>query len=330
MNVFKRINLFVLLSFFVSSVSMATPFDDAIGYIKSIFTLEYLNGDKGEHRNSSLVEKITNHPDRALMTVAVYGLSLFVAKKLFDAADKAGIFNEVPAPLDRTRDRRTARPVPVYADPVQPAPGIPNRPNRPNNPNRQQQRPVNQPVNNPAPNAPVANPLNGQQLHILGLNLPGFFHMQSHTPYDGVHNSCGVHATYNMARVETHVFGRHLNDQEFRQVQQAVYPGLGGRGASNRDVARMAQQLHLSPPTLLLGRNSDGAKVATSAAAFNRVNGPRVAHFLCQVPGHWISISVARNAQGEQAMYLYDNMNGHARSHEQMRQHVEAIYNRFF
>lgn len=414
MKVLKRVNLLILISFFASSISVApvsamqtgtanTMSLDGIGnFIKNIFTLDYLNGENGEFRNSTLLEKAAQNPDRAVTTVAAYALLLFAAKKAYDFADQAGIFDPVILPEPQARRRpayqmdrddadfeqtRITRPQvrvapdryenddrdenrqPVQhpvANPVTRKPARNSKPgskktsksSRSNKPAKKQKqsryvRPAQKPVNNPAPRpaapdeAPVrqprdrrqepvriANPLPGQQVHLNGIpNLPGFYHMLSQTPYHAVRDSCGVQSAYNMAQVEARTFGRQLDEQEFRRVQEATFPQLGHRGASNTQVARMTRELGLGRMGLLLDarRNRGGvATIEARAAEFHRANGPQVVHFLCEVPGHWIAISIVRNAAGEQAMYLYDNMNQQARSIPEMRQHVENVYNRFF
>ena len=403
MKSLKRVNLFVLISFFLSSVSVAPTFamqtgrantvslEDMGNFIKNIFTLDYLNGEHGEHRNSSLIEKVTSHPDRALTTLAAYGLALFAAKKVYDFVDKAGVFDEViasqPRRVARPQVRVVPAPVPDQHDhdvdydendenraPIQrPQPrsqiknpvhnNKPSRGNKKRSKNKKRrpenrpvqnpiarpvQNPVNrQPVNNPADrpvaaerhnNVRLANPLPGRQLDLLP-RLPGFYHMHSQTPYQGYQGSCGVQAAFNMALVEEHMTGRRITGQAFTAAQREVLPdpGKGGRGASNVEVVRLARRAGLAPVTVLHIRNNaiitlgrDGGNVARIAQDFHRTNGPRVAHFLCSVPGHWIAVSVARNGAGEMAMYLYDNLNHHARSIPEMRRHVENIYNRFF
>jgi hypothetical protein len=406
MKFLKRINLLVLITFFMSSVpvtpvfaiqtagkdTLGAQFEGAATVLRDIYSLKYLDGDKGQHRNAPILEKITHHPERALATVAVYGLTLLAAKKLYDFAEKRGIFNRIfddllnqpeqparhrnpqpavrpapraqpvlhvrPAPQVRPAPRvQPARPVQQVNRPPHNGRGMrnPRRANRPRTQNNRpqprpnnQQRPAAQPAPQPHNNVRIANPLPGQQLHLNGLpnHLPGFYHMRSATPYQGVHQSCGINAAYNMALVEAQVAGRHVDNNAFnnalnntaldRRIRIAGQPRnqgnhqvlrdmLGRRGFSNNEIAGLTRNLGLAPMTVLVNARAHGPN-----NRFNGANGPQVQHFLCNVPGHWISISVVRHADGTQAMYLYDNLNGHARSIPEMRAHVEAIYNRFF
>lgn len=394
MKFLKRINLLVLITFFMSLVPVAPALamgNGALGaqlegtaaMLKDIYTLKYLDGDNGQHRDATILEKVTNHPERALATAAIYGLTLFAAKKLYDFAEKrgvfSGIFDELLNQPERPVRRRNPQPVVGPAPRVQPVPQVrpaprvqpangprhngrgrnprrANRPQRPNNRPQQmpnnQQRPAQQPAPQPAPqvqnNVRIANPLPGQQLNLNGLpnNLPGFYHMRSATPYQGVYQSCGINAAYNMALVEAQVAGQLVDNNAFnnalnntaldRRIRIAGQPRnqgnhqvlrdmLGRRGFSNNEIAGLARNLGLAPMTVLVNARAHGPN-----NRFNGANGPQVQHFLCHVPGHWISISVVRHADGTQAMYLYDNLNGHARSIPEMRAHVEAIYNRFF
>lgn len=422
MKFLKRINLFVLITFFMSSVSMTPVFamqpagnaslgdrlEGAAAILKDIYTFKYLDGENGQHRNASLFEKISNNPARALATAAVYGVTLLVAKKLYDAAEKRGVFKRIfddltdqperparrinrqpvfgpapQAPLDNARDRHPAnrphnrpnRPFDRAQDrrhnrrnnrPQARNPHPVNQPGRPNNRRQQrpnQQQPMPRPVQQPVPQQPagqpfdraqdrrnvrIANPLPGQQLHLNGLpnHLPGFYHMRSATPYQGVHNSCGINAAYNMALVEAQVFGQQVDNNAFNNAlnnlpingrvringqprnqgnRQVLRDVLGRRGYTNDEITRLVRNLGLAPMSVLVNARAHGPN-----NRFNGANGPQVQHFLCHVPGHWIAISVVRHADGTQAMYLYDNLNGHARSIPEMRAHVEAIYNRFF
>lgn len=402
MKFLKRINLLVLITFFMSLVpvtpvfamqtagngTLGAQFEGAATILKDIYTLKYLDGANGQHRDATILEKITNHPERALATAAIYGLTLFAAKKLYDFAEKRGIFSRIFDDLLNQPERpaRPRNPQPVvgpapHAQPVnhvQPAPQVYPAPrvqpvNRPRNNrpgprrgNRPQQRPNNQqrPAPQPAPqavpqpqnrrqdgvrqnNVRIANPLPGQQLHLNGMpnNLPGFYHMRSATPYQGVRESCGINAAYNMALVEAQAAGRHVDNNAFnnaldntvinRRIHIAGQPRnqgnhqvlrdmLGRRGFSNNEIAGLARNFGLAPMVVLVNPRALGPN------AFNGAQGPQVAHFLCNVPGHWIAISVVRHVDGTQAMYLYDNLNGAARSVPEMRAYVEAIYNRFF
>lgn len=416
MKLLKGINFLVLITFFVSSVSV-TPvhaMTDAADTLKDIYSLKFLDGENGKDANAPILEKITNNPDRALITAAVYGLSLFAAKKLYDLADSYGVFDAAPEQPVRPRARRpVVRNHPVQApldeqeddeyddadyhvraprfiqpqirvapegEPTQKPQRVPNskpaqnnrkrkdrsskrdrKPKRNTSRNRHENRPVNPqaPVapqrQQPAPvidraNIRIANPMPGQQLHILNDlgNLNGFYHMHSATPYARVPHSCGVQSAYNMGLVQAHVFGRQMNDAAFdnalddtiasNRVRIAGQPRnqgrvplrnmIGRRGLSNTEVVGIAREAGLEPVTVLV--NAQGGNIQHRAAEFHRAQGPHVVHFLCNVPHHWIAISVVRMADGSQAMYLFDNMNNAARSLPEMRAYVQAIHQRFF
>ncbi len=324
------------------TVSAVSPLENAFNSFKNILSFEYMNGERGEYRNRSFQEKIVNQPGRALITAAVACGTAWVVKKLFDLAQKHGIFDEINRPAQfqpGLQQPRVGQVPPVNFRNQQPVHG-PNNARPANQPNYRpgNQRPANRPNNNPQVNqpvhnfnnVPVAGPFNGNQLNILGLNLPGFYHMTSHTPYHGVHNACGVNAAFNMALVEAQLFGRPMDNERFREAQRAIFPGMGGRGASNHEVQAMVNRMGLAQMTLLLQNRPNVGGINGRAYMFRNTQGPRVAHFLCQVPGHWIAISVVRNQFGELAMYLYDNMNGAARNRDAMRRHVENVYNAFF
>lgn len=339
----------------------ASKAERAFNTLKSIYTLEYLDGHNGKYRNASLLNKIVRQPGRAFATAAVYGLTFFAAKKLYDFADKQGVFESMKAQAQRAQTeralhdyRKRQREIFQQRNPGQEnivaAPDVPGRPG----------------------NIGIANPLAGRQLQIPGIpRLRGFYHMESNMPHflgldqDGVflRGPCGIHSVYNMAQVEARIMGRQIPDEEFDEALQAAIPNLREihAGTHALHVGEIAVRLNLAPVVALqfdrngrivTARGADYEYVggererrAAEAAAmigaaehdfrqaaneFHRAHGPRVAHFLCGIPGHWVAISVTRNAQGEQAMYLYDNLNEQAEELDHMRRHIENIYQRFF
>lgn len=395
MNLIKSIRLYLVALLFasISFGAYASKLDRAITFVKDIYTLEYLNGPKGKYRNASMLKKIVKQPGRALTTAVVYGLSAYTLKKLYDLAEKQGVFDAIKTQVTRQqqeedlqayrnrqrvlherekalerehereleRAREQERQREVVHQPAADARPIAPRPGRPIIPN--QERPNIGRLNN----VPIANPHPGRQLHVRGIpdNLPGFYHMHSNMPWhlqeddNGEHlgGPCGIHAAWNMAQVEAHATGRHINAQEFERELRAVLPNLAvaHHGLTNDQVERIVDRLHLSPVTVLsfddndniqlLGhqveyddpRDVDNLFVAAAnreldriAGEFRRTQGVRVAHFLCGIPGHWIAISVVRNEQGAQAMYLYDNLNNRPHEVDHMRRHIENIYRRFF
>lgn len=122
MNLFRSMRFYLVFSLMVSvpmgsivaaqtrSSSQVTEsgLDRAITFLKNVYTLEYLNGPQGKYRNASMVQKIIRQPGRALTTAAVYGLSFYSAKLLYDAAHKYGVFNTIKqdAQLKAYRDRQ--------------------------------------------------------------------------------------------------------------------------------------------------------------------------------------------------------------------------------
>jgi len=359
-----------------SAKSAESKAESALSFMKNIYTLEYLDGNNGKYRNASLFNKIVRQPGRAITTAVVYGFSLWSLKLLYDVAEKQGVFESIKTHVARQTQERQQQ---AYQDRQRQRHEMEMRQQRPLNQRPLNQRPLNQRPDggidnvsgnqNPAQthnanpvrinnNVHIANPLPGRQLHVNGIpNLPGFYHMRSHTPYHGIPRSCGLHSTYNMAQVEARTLGRQMNDNAFDQIARAVFPGLNmpRGGASNDNVARMAHRLGLAPVVVLGFNENDeiqrvGREVhvrhanqfgeALVAAADEDANravqelrdapGAHVAHFLCGVPGHWIAISVVKNADGAQAMYLHDNLNEQPVAIDHMRLHIENIYNRFF
>lgn len=220
-----------------------------------------------------------------------------------------------------------------------------NRPVQAQRPQQNQQRPAQQ----QARGVRIAAPINGRQLNVIPqlAQLNGFYHMQSQTPFNGYRESCGFHALYNMAMIEAENNGQRVNNGAFQQALGNIAADgrirmqgqngnnrltlrdiLGRRGMSNTEAVRLARALHLSPVTVLA--NPRTGALRGRLAELQRANGPHAVHFLCNIPGHWVEISVVKNARGEQAMYLYDNLNTRPRSAQMVQQYVEAIYNAFF
>lgn len=289
MNLFKSMRLYLVLSLAVlvpmGSVWAAqrspqvdkSGVEQALTFIRNIYTLEYLNGPNGKYRNATTMRKIVRQPGRALATAAVYGLSLYSAKLLYDAANKHGIFETIKveaqkrrqeADLQAYRDRLRAEHEREVAnrEPVQPvvAPHVDNAPDRvaPVVP----ARPVNAAPFDGARdrhnNVPLANPFPGRQLQARGLpRLPGFYHMHSAMPEllglneDGedIKGPCGIHSAWNMAQVEARVMGRQITVEDFDRALQAVIPDLRAKdgGLYDHEVANIAAQLHLAPVTAL-------------------------------------------------------------------------------
>lgn len=334
-----------------------TRLEHAFDFAKKVYTLEYLNGKNGEYRRSSFIEKVKNQPGRALLTAIVYGSSMVAVKLLCDVADSHGFWTNLK---DHAQAVRQERDLQDYQ----------NRQRERYQQALQEQQADQELLdqNNVLPINPdgrnqirFANPLPGGQLHLNGIpRLQGFYHMQSNTPYHNVHDGCGVNVAYNMAFIEAHVHNRQVDQEEFDRILHQVFPQVGQRGAYNDEVSLIAQRMNLAPVIELvcnrrgeierLGRavrinanvwneeqafqearmNAARDDIMQAAREFRRGNGIRVVHFLCGIPGHWVGISVTRNAQNQQAMYLYDNLNNRPHAVEQMRRHVENIYNHFF
>jgi hypothetical protein len=204
-----------------------------------------------------------------LATAAAYGLSLYSAKLLYDAANKYGIFETIKveaqkrrqeAALQAYRDRQRAQYEQELRDrdPVQSvvAPRVaPVVPARPFAAAPHQGRPFDGGRHN---NVRIANPLRGRQLAVLGLQrLHGFYHMHSAMPEilglneDGedIKGPCGIHSAWNMAQVEARVMGRQITVEDFDRALQAVIPDLREKdgGLYDNEVVNIAAQLHLAP-----------------------------------------------------------------------------------
>lgn len=365
MNVRKLLPLHLLLMIMISvsagTLLAAKPMapapvsraERAFNLIKSMYTLEYLDGENGKYRKATLLQKITRQPGRALATAAVYGLSFWSLKQVYHAADKHGLFDGVRAQAAKERFESGLQ---AYREQQR---TIYKQQKRQPQDNQIDKNPrVNGPDKGimPLNNVRIANPLPGYQLAIPGIpDLPGFYHMQSNMPGrlqrdedgDRIAGPCGIHAAWNMAQVESRTLGRQITEQDFAGALHAAIPNLRGKdGLNNTEVENIGAQLGLAPMRvfgfdrdgniILFGRaahnfiEAANQELARVAQEFRRTQGARVAHFLCGIPGHWIAISVTRNAAGEQAMYLYDNMNDQAGSINHMRRHIENIYNRFF
>jgi hypothetical protein len=255
MNLFKSMRLYLLLSL-AATVPMGSAWaaqrspkvdkpgiEQALTFIKQIYTLEYLNGPRGKYRNATMMHKIVRQPGRALATAVVYGLSFYSVKLLYDAANKHGIFDAMKAEMHKRRqeadlqayrDRQKAKHEQEVAnrEPVQPVvvPHVDNArnliplvaPNRPFNGGRRN-------------NVPLANPFPGRQLQVLGLqNLRGFYHMHSAMPEllglnedgDRIGGPCGIHAAWNMAQVQERIMGKEITIDAFDEALQAVIPNL--------------------------------------------------------------------------------------------------------
>lgn len=186
--------------------------------------------------------------------------------------------------------------------------------------------------------------------------LPGFYHIWSGTPVrlELGENYCVIHALYNMVLIDERILGKQISDAEFFETHRVMVENLGleyflpGRGTSPFQAAKIAQRLKLSQ-FVALDACDNGIEEVSSFAILNatridrayaevfkiaqewhQTTGPRVAHFLCCIPGHGFGISVVRLADGSQAMYLYDCQNEMSIDRDLMSKHIEYIYNRFF
>lgn len=310
MNLFKSMRLYLVLSL-VASVPMGSVWaaqrspqvekpgiEQALTFIKDIYTLEYLNGPKGKYRNATMMQKIVRQPGRALATAAVYGLSFYSAKLLYDAAHKHGVFDTIKAEAQRrrqeadlqarrdrlraehereVRDREPVQPVvvapPVDNAPDRVAPAVPARPVAAAPRDNTRDRPNN---------VRIANPLPGRQLPVLGLQqLHGFYHMQSAMPEllglnedgDDIKGPCGIHAAWNMSQVEARVMGRQITVDDFDGALQAVIPDLRAKdgGLYDNEVVNIAARLHLAP-VIALGFDRDDTiiRIGSQVQIYNR------------------------------------------------------------
>lgn len=198
----------------------------------------------------------------------------------------------------------------------------------------------------------IAAPFPGTQLQLTDIpQLPGFYHMVSETPVPQKDGYCGIHALYNICIINERILGNRPSDKEFFAAQKAIVQdpsqltGLrrifNSSGLSVFDIEKIINRLKL-PVTILRHEetnvfseytdeiNKIFIKVNKLAHEWHNSTGPRVAHFVCCIPGHGFAISVIRKADGSQAMYLYDCNNEYAQDRAHMRQHIEYIYDRFF
>lgn len=214
----------------------------------------------------------------------------------------------------------------------------------------------------PKPNKPIAiaKPFPGELLQLDGIpQRPGFYHMVSTAPVPEKDGYCAIHALYNIGLTNEKVLGKRPSDKEFFAAQKAVVKNPAHRtgliriflrsGLNIFDISKIIKRLKLPITTLravdnnIICEDSWGfysTDLGEIAEAFIKINklarewhnstGPRVAHFLCYIPGHAFAISVIRMADGSQAMYLYDGLNEQADDIPLMRQHIEYIYDRFF
>ncbi len=331
-------------------------------FFKDVYTFEYLNGKKGEYRDASLIQKILRQPGRAIITAAVYGTSFLVLKTLYDIADQHGLFNEMRNAAERAkfehglgeyqerqREKFRQNPVRYRPDNEFPAPEG-NRFALATPIAGRQLRVMNLPN------------LNG--FYHMESNMPHQF--QFNEDGERIDGPCGIYSAYNIARLDCMIRGQQLRNEDFDRALRDAIPDLRmidrQGGASDLDVSNILAGLGIAP-LIILGFNQNGdiqrigrevwiqalgnhqeqqmafdqalvdaAEQDTVQAVrlFRNAAGPACAHFLCAIPGHWIAISVVKNAQGEQAMYLYDNLNEQPHAINQMRRHIENIYHRFF
>jgi len=198
----------------------------------------------------------------------------------------------------------------------------------------------------------AAQPVAGARLELaFAPDLPGFYHMKNNSPYCYNPGSCGINALFTMARLEAEIFGRHFFEDEFRQAQTAVIPDFAGGTYYYQQVA-LATRLKLAPTYVLDIINGTMQMRSPAPSLFyelfsspvtflddniNKVitqlrlsNGAFVAHFLCGVPRHVFAISITRNANGEQAMYLHDGLDDYAEDASDMHRYIKFLYSRFF
>ena len=198
----------------------------------------------------------------------------------------------------------------------------------------------------------AANPVAGARLELaFAPDLPGFYHMENNSPYRYDAGSCGINALFTMARLEAEIFGRNFSEDEFRQAQKAMIPDFAD-GTRVEQRVPLATRLKLAPlyeiwidngiiqirsPGLSFFWSFFSSPVTHLDENINKIvtqlrqsNGAFVAHFMCRVPEHVFAISITRNANNEQAMYLHDGLNTQAEDASDMHRYIKFLYSRFF
>lgn len=171
--------------------------------------------------------------------------------------------------------------------------------------------------------------------------LPGFYHLINNCPYEYEKGSCGITGLYTMARLEAEIFGRNFSEEDFRQAQKAAIPDFSS-GTTHIQRKQLAALLHLAPIFELQFDQNDLIKNRFTPSksldedlnqmilSLKKSHGAFIVHFMCRVPGHVFAISITRNANDEQAMYLHDNLDEQAHDARDMYRYIKYFYARFF